>query len=218
MLGQPRGGAATCRLRQPTPRSAGIVPRELSETGWVVLRRVRPSRKPKFCQALCDSCDYWKGLRPRFRWCWDVSSEAFRTVMAARASLPLYWVGWLLAVSGGCRFRCRVPKERANTLAPWPCGSVEPVQRDSGDHLGCPRALLLPCVMPRPLAVRLGVTNTFCTFLLMIQGSSPPTYRAVLSGLATNDQAPSPLQHALLPHRLLRRRSMACSPLGVLWA
>lgn len=40
--------------------------------------------------------------------------------------------------------------------------------------MGSPRALLLPWVMLPLLAVRLGVTNTFCTFLLMIQGSSPP--------------------------------------------
>lgn len=44
--------------------------------------------------------------------------------MATWASLTQYWLGWLLAVSGGCHFRCHVPRERANTLTPWPCGSV----------------------------------------------------------------------------------------------
>lgn len=58
----------------------------------------------------------------------------------------------------------------SRSVAFWPC---KPVWKDCGDHLGSP-ALFLPCVMLPPLAIRLSVTNTFCTFLLMICGVSSP--------------------------------------------
>lgn len=69
-------------------------------------------------------CDYWKCLCPHFHWCWDVSSGAFRTVVATGVSVPWYWMEWLLAVSSGCSFRCHVLKEQGDTFTPWPCGSV----------------------------------------------------------------------------------------------
>lgn len=56
------------------------------------------------------------------------------------------------------------------SVALWPC---EPVWKDCRDCLGSP-ALFLPCVMLPPLAIRLDITDMFCTLLLIIHGASSP--------------------------------------------
>lgn len=194
--GQPHEGAAPVPLRRERSE-------EEEDTAVSQTSSGRPFATPP--------CDYWQWLCPVPAGVGVFLLGPLGWLCLLRALCPGMGRG-LPAVSGGCRFRCRVPEERANALAPRPCGSVSQFEETLEITWGL--LLLFSCrVMDAPSSCCQPWRYKRVPYLPPDDpwGLFPPLTEPSFLAWTQTTKLP---QRALLLRCLLTGRSTACSPPG----